>query len=317
MTAAQTLAGAMGCASWRARDRLLEHVPMAGQVGMLRGARSLSFASVGVLGLNEVGVTDLVMATIWRCGPRRAAYAVSAGAEANHLGADIAILHQRTGRILLYQAKLARLEGGLFRLKSKVTARQMDLLRQTSVTVDGREYLVTGRLALYQSDHAPHIGMCRYPHIGGPLIEGWRWRLPHWHPADDEDPYRPDPLIGRRYYEHALASGDAGGHCSPGGVLAAPLVPGDGPVTALAAATTWPWEFDTYGWIRERSPLDEPGWGDQRALVTAPEPEFEPYDDSGREPEAPATETVAGIATEIARRLLPRARTRVYLIALP
>src|SRR5258708_26375632 len=99
MSAEQSLVGAMGCASWRSHHRLREHAALAPLGGAIQGSKSPKLAHTEVLGLNEVGVTDLVMATIWRFGPQAAAYAVSPGAEANHLGADIAILHQRTSRI--------------------------------------------------------------------------------------------------------------------------------------------------------------------------------------------------------------------------
>src|SRR6266851_274931 len=101
MSAEQSLVGAMGCASWRSHNRLREHAALAPLSGVIRGSASLRLGSAAVLGLNEVGVTDLVMATIWRFGPSAVAYGVSPGAEANHLGADIAIVHTATSRILL------------------------------------------------------------------------------------------------------------------------------------------------------------------------------------------------------------------------
>ena len=93
----QTLVGAMGLASWAARSRLLEYADAATAGGLIKVVRGVpTRAGVGPTTLSEVGVTDAVMATIWATGPTRAAYAVSAAAEAGHLGADIAIVHMAT-----------------------------------------------------------------------------------------------------------------------------------------------------------------------------------------------------------------------------
>lgn len=108
-----------------------------------------------------MGITDAVLAAIWRFGPDAAAYAISSHAEAKHLGADIAIVHLPTTRILLYQAKLARLDDGAFKLKSPVTEGQLAILRRpSSIEVLGTRYQVTGRLALYQGDLSTYIRHC-------------------------------------------------------------------------------------------------------------------------------------------------------------
>jgi hypothetical protein len=75
VTAEQSLAGAMGCASWRSHFRLREHAALTGVATVIRSAKSLRIEHAGVMDLNEVGITDVVMATIWRFGPRAAAYA--------------------------------------------------------------------------------------------------------------------------------------------------------------------------------------------------------------------------------------------------
>src|SRR6266705_316176 len=38
--------------------------------------------------------------------------------------------------------------------------------------------------------------------------------------------------------------------CSPSGILAALVPGGDGRLTSVATASTWPWEFDVYEWLR-------------------------------------------------------------------
>ncbi len=149
MTAEQLLVGAMGWASWRSHYQLSEYASLAPRAGIVRGGRKLRIEQPGVLGLNEVGVTDHVLAAIWRFGPAAAAYSVSSRAEARHLGADIAIVHQPTSRILLYQAKLAQRADSEFRLKSPVTRSQLTLLRDPrEIRIQGARYQVTSRLAL-------------------------------------------------------------------------------------------------------------------------------------------------------------------------
>ncbi len=66
VTVEQSLVGAMGCASWRARHGLLEYADLAPVGDVIRGGRrrAPSVVRPRVLGLNEVGVTDAVMATI-------------------------------------------------------------------------------------------------------------------------------------------------------------------------------------------------------------------------------------------------------------
>jgi hypothetical protein len=85
---------------------------------------------------------------------------VTSAAESHQLGADIAIVHPGTARILLYQAKLAILRGGALRLKSDVTYEQIRLLNRQEVEVEGRTHEVIGRLAIYQADDTPFIRRC-------------------------------------------------------------------------------------------------------------------------------------------------------------
>lgn len=123
VTRAQTLAGAMGLASWRARWTLGGYAAAAtGGAHCPAGADAHLNRSLNPLGLNEVGVTDAVLATLRQFGPGGAAYAVSARAENHYFGADIAFVDVTSKRTLLYQAKLARIDGSDLKLKS--TSRQ-------------------------------------------------------------------------------------------------------------------------------------------------------------------------------------------------
>ena len=294
MTAEQSLVGAMGCASWRAHHRLREYAELAPAGGIIRGGPTLQPITqrVAPLGLNEVGVTDSVMATLWRFGPNAAAYAVSPGAESNHLGADIAIVHSGTRRVLLYQAKLAWFDGAMFRLKSDAPAAQVSMLARTSVVLDGVDFAVTGRLAVYQADSTPFLGSC----------EPFFW-FDEWERHFRRGPRRRDfarrPEVGRRYYEGVLRDG-----CSPSGVLAAPIS-GDSIVSAVEPSKCWPWEFDTYEWLRGSSPLDTLDEGDSEAAASAPNltervPSFEPYEPAAREqPEVDSQQTAIQLATQL------------------
>lgn len=119
MTRAQTLAGAMGLASWRAHWTLAEYASAATGGGAMRsqGSRPHFSRALDPLGLNEVGVTDTVLAALWEFGPGGASYGVSARAESRYFGADIAFDDFASNRILRYQAKLARLVGADLKLK--------------------------------------------------------------------------------------------------------------------------------------------------------------------------------------------------------
>jgi hypothetical protein len=174
VTAEQSLVGAMGCASWRSHYRLNEHAALTHVASIIRGGKSLRVAEAGVLDLNEVGITDAVLAAIWRFGPGSAAYAISSRAEARHLGADIAIIHQPTSRILLYQAKLARHNDGEFTLKSPVTRQQLALLRRRRIEIEGTRYQVTGRLALYQHDLTRYLELCTPPSMPDMWCTPWQ-----------------------------------------------------------------------------------------------------------------------------------------------
>jgi hypothetical protein len=251
------------------------------------------------------------MVTIWRSGPRAAAFAVSPLAEANHLGADIAVVHSATRRMLLYQAKLARLEDDLFELKSRVTSRQIRLLRRRSVTLDGIKHSVTGRLALYQADDTPFIQQCDHLYWPGwwPVSvwsDRWRW----WQRSEDKPSHQPQ--LGQRYYEDFLAEGG----CSPSGILAAPVV-GDNVIRGVWAPSTWPWEFDIYEWLYQgASPLDMPRGPAGQYEFAQRIPEFVPYVPTRAERAQDADAAALATVQQLVSQLRLPARRRLYLIRL-
>jgi hypothetical protein len=302
MSAEQSLTGAMGIASWRSHQRLRDHAAVAPLGQMIGGRDAPVVQPATVLGLNEVGVTDLVMAALWRHGPHAASYAVTGPAEHNHLGADIAILRSSAAQIVLYQAKLARLEGAALTLKSPVTEDQLELLQQPTVELEGATYQVTGRLALYQCDHTPYLYRC------GPPSWYWPWSEWRWPMATSGDALH----LGGRYYEQVLATCE----CSPSGVLAASVATLAAEVVAIDPSSTWPWEFDFYEWNKGNSPLDNPpaGWrlpGD----TPPPPPEFSRYIPTGQE--ALSAEATATLAAELREQLGMPETTILYIVALP
>lgn len=193
------------------------------------GSKQVTVTTPSVLGLNEVGVTDAVMATMWRCGPLRSAASTTGPAEKHHFGSDIAIVDRPQRRLILYQAKLGSLDSrGNFDLKSPVSANQVRLLQQAEVSVAGTTFAVTGRLAIYQTDHLPYT----YGHG----IVPWPGLL--W-------PWQKGPSDAIQYFDTFL-----GPHSfSPCGVMAAAVSAGNSSIRSVPAKATWPWEFDTYHWV--------------------------------------------------------------------
>ena len=129
VTVANQLAGAMGLASWRAHLSFTDYAASSpGGKTFAGGKKSPPKAkAVMVTDLNEIGVTDSVMAALWGSGPFGSAAATTGPAEKHYLGADIAIIDQAANRLLLYQAKVGHLVSSTdLKLKSKVTASQTD-----------------------------------------------------------------------------------------------------------------------------------------------------------------------------------------------
>lgn len=201
--------------------------------------------------------------------------AFSARAENRYFGADIAFVDFASKRILLYQAKLARLVGADLTLKSHVPVSHVGHLTRRTVRIGGGKYAVTGRLALYQTGHTPFLNHCaglpfsRLP-FGWPGFFAWlRWGLSGGPTG---------PIVGREYYEDVLLNGS----CSPGGVLAAPVTRGGGQIDSVPTAQTWPWEFDIFHWHqRMLGPLDPApqgsGTGDDERRPDDVFPEFTRY----------------------------------------
>jgi len=312
VTRAQTLAGAMGLASWRAHWTLSECAAATTGGGALgsQSSRPRFDHALDPLGLNEVGVTDAVLATLWQFGPRGAAYGVSAGAESRYFGADIAFVDFANKRILLYQAKLAQLGGSVLRLKSHVPTSHVGLLTRRSVRVDQDRFAVTGRLALYQVEYTPFLSNCaafpfpRFP-FAWPVPFGWPW----WPSAASAT----GASIGRHYYEDILRAGC----CSPGGVLAAAVTRGPGQIDLVPVAQTWPWEFDIFHWHQQfRGPLD-PVPGGSRGDASAQDdfyPQLTPYEPSGDD--GVQVGAASEFAVQVRRSLRLPAGHALYVIAI-
>jgi hypothetical protein len=306
MYAGHVLAGAMGCASWRSRHRLLEHAALAPPRGTLYGGKRICSGLTDALGLNEVGVTDLVLAAIWRFGPEELAYGVSSRAESDQLGADIAILHQAELRILLYQAKLATYDGGVFKLKSRVTDSQIKLLAKRAVRIDGAKYSVTGRLALYQTGMTPFIRSC--PPYRMP-IAWWGSRWGEWEPTPETKAR--EPQIGRRYYQDFLFTH----RCSPSGIVATPIPSTSEEAKRIAASSAWPWEFETYEWCQGIDTLSEREKNIDRQLFSETVPDFEEYIQTDQvNPEAPTPQRASDMAVQLHQQFRLPANHRLYLI---
>lgn len=213
MSLANQLAGALGLASWRAHLSLAEYAGAAPGGMVFAGAKSAQVQTPKALGLNEVGVTDSVIATMWRCAPVSTAASTTGPAEKHHFGADLAIVDLNGNRLLLYQAKLGSLSpSGDLVLKSQVPSGQVKLLRRKSVIVGGNRFSITGRLAIYQVDYTPHLH----------LPAGFSL------PASVLIPFGAGPADAVQYFQNVL-----GPHSiSPSGVLAAAIPLGRHPLRA-------------------------------------------------------------------------------------
>lgn len=138
-------------------------------------------------------------------------------------------------------------------LKSSVPSSHVKLLTQPSVTVGTVTFKVTGRLAVYQIDHAPYMQNCTNVPI--PLGLWWPWMGSG-----------PDFRTARKYYRDVLRPRA----CSPCSVLASALPSVIPPVLSVPAVHTWPWEFDAYQWAHgfpsyvDGSQPDS--WSDERLL---------------------------------------------------
>lgn len=319
MTVGQQLAGALGCASWRARYTLSEYAalaPIGGVIGRKKGGKGWQPA-VGQptpRGMNEVGVTDAVMATLWRYGPLDAAYAVSAPAESFHIGADIAVVDWENQQCVHYQAKVAKFThtrsgDPIFTLKSGVTDKQVSRLGMQLLTLRNTTLKVTGRLALYQIETRQflrkHRPTCPLGLNTGQTDLCYPWWQASW-------PITADPTMGQRYYSEVLQACG----CSPGAILAAPVSGNVQTVHRVRPNTTWPWEYDLYEWFHTRSPLDSLPAGRRPGALKAERqlepPRFAEYVEE--EEKASDHENVEAIAREFAETMgLPDSQ-RLFMI---
>lgn len=312
MTRCQLLAGALGLASWRARAHLEDYTIAAGNALRLttKGAQKQGTLRPILMGarrrpqLSELGVTDAVLATIWRFGPDGITHEVAPLAERYFTGADIAFVDGANRRILLYQSKVAQLAGATFRLKSTLEGRHRALLTTTSpLAIAGRDYSVTGRLALYQIDH----GYSWYD--PGRSYPAWRQvsvtglgGLPMAALVED--------AAAQSYYRAVMAGTGA----SPCGVMAGRLAAGSTDIGSIGVRHTWPWEYDAYRWCtRRQSPLDD---GRRNAEMTLPEMDaFEPGDDGPSGWDTRDLGDLGEFADALRRLIEPEETRRLFVVA--
>ncbi len=112
--------------------------------------------------------------------------------------------------------------------------------------------------------------------------------------------------------------------CSPSGILAALVPGGDGRLTSVATASTWPWEFDVYEWLRcaEAGGNGQPDAGGP--LFGEGPPTFDEYVPTLAEPQLATRIPIFGqgipamnFTRVLAERLRLSATTKLYVIALP
>jgi len=229
-----SLIGAMGCASWRVYERMLEHGALnpTGNNIVQRHNNLITQPSTK-LDVMEVGLTDLTVAALWRYGPAGLSYGVSSTAESNFLGADIAFLFKSFRLLLLYQAKVAELNRGVFILKSKLPAAQARLLRQPSIVIGGQTYRIDGRLALYQADHDWIAKNCQSS-TGLCLASYRRYRSSR---IGSVVSHQPD--VGVRYLNDIIQ----GCGCSAGAIVCAHFSNTGTDIESVNLNLTHPWEW--------------------------------------------------------------------------
>jgi hypothetical protein len=261
VTVEQTLAGAMGAASFRVRERMREYAAGVSPTSGLAASSPQASGSISALSkgldpwsVDERGLTDLVMSTLWWFGPSRAEHvsclAVTQSGESKATGADVAFVDVASHRILVYQSKVAyrHSDGVRFELKNAVKAHHPVLLGKTQLDFNGTSHGFEGRLALYNTAPASESDESDFePWYWSGDLFGLRRRL--WHSALLTN-YSNDPRLGQDLYTQALVRGS----WSARGVLAARL-PALDPITRrhLSISATWPCEWDFYAWALRRS----------------------------------------------------------------
>lgn len=312
MTRCQLLAGALGLASWRARAHLEDYADTSVRALRLTTKGTVKSANLRPVvagaqrrpAVSELGVTDAVLATIWRFAPQGITHEVSPLAERYFTGSDIAFVDGDTRRILLYQAKVARLSGLALRLKSEVTVHQRTLLTsKRPLMIAGHNYSLTGRLAMYQTEY-------------GANWYGTRRSFPAWRsvalaglgglPAAD--------LVERGASQDYYALVMAGEDASPCGVMAGSLPLGSGALSSVDVRNSWPWEYDVYKWCTAQpSPLDDRR---RNAESISPDVEaFEPIDDATSGWDTRDYGDLSEVVEELRRIIEPDGTRRLQVIA--
>lgn len=259
MNRGKRVSGAMGLASWRVRAALDEYELGRAASGAHVAVSSKTLTAgthIDPLTLNEVGVTDGAVSVLWMFGPRSVAQSVSAPAENQYLGADIAFVDHRAKRLLVYQAKLASWNGVEFVLKSPVTLPQVQLLSASSVGLGGVNYDMSGRVALYQN----HVD---FGHWVPNSFAGWRATSLGGLTGALPSP-KAARALGANYYKSVLSGSYP---WSPCGVLDAPISPSAtkphaAPVKMVSQGSVSPWEFAFQDWwaagLPRRGPRADP-----------------------------------------------------------
>ena len=179
--------------------------------------------------INEVGLTDVAMASLWTHAEAGTTYAVTSKAEANVLGGDLAIL-DGAGTLRIYQAKVVEdldLASGEYVLKSSLTVAHTILLNSGTFEWDGRTFPMSGNLALYQQ-HLRVVHGTRKPHRSV------------WWAATANSVNA--PALGARYYWDMMRPTPM---ASARGIMAAPVppLPASNAVDRVSIHSSWPWEY--------------------------------------------------------------------------
>ena len=258
--------------------------------------------------IDERGITDLVMSTLWWFGPSRMTHvsslAVSQSGESKATGADIAFVDVANHRILVYQSKVATLDAtqAQFELKSGVKKHHVPLLRQRKIQLEGHNYDFEGRLALYVVDDpgTPLVGVSARWFWEFELFE-FMGRLAEMAPNNR---YTNDSRLGQRYYERVLHRN----RWSPRAILAAPIGSLDSSRLRITSGVPWPWECDFFAWASGQT-ITGAGIG---GAVDFVDDLFPPYSSGNVDP--PSEEQIGGIADQLMKTRLFTNRT-VHVIA--
>ncbi|GAB3862711.1 hypothetical protein GCM10028801_28760 [Nocardioides maradonensis] len=194
-----------------------------------KAGKGVTSKAAAAASINEVGLTDVAMASLWTHAEAGTTYAVTSKAEANVLGGDLAVL-DGAGTLRIYQAKLVKdldAVSGEYVLKSALAVAHTLLLNSGTFNWDGRRFHMNGYLALYQQ----HLG----------VVHGTR--KPHrsvWWTATANSVNA--PALGARYYWDMMRPTPM---ASARGIMAAPVppLPASTAVDRVPIHNSWPWEY--------------------------------------------------------------------------